>query len=478
MYYEIAVCGNSGDSCTLPAAVAGQLVIVVNNGANSADIFPASGDKIDGGSANAAFSLAAGANALFICQDGTDWDSLGGGFFTPSSTTTLSNKTIDLDANTVTGTLAEFNTALQSESFASLGGSETLVSKTLTAPVLNDPTFDVAVGVTAHTGSSQGDGAITSFFVEIATVGTTGDAVTLPSAAAGKLVVIANNGANSCDVFPASGDKIDGASANAAQALPAGSNRIYICQDATDWDAIGAGDITTTSTTTLTNKSLTAPVITGSASAAGTVLFKEDTDNGTNSCTLSGPQATADVTVTLPAATDTLVGKATTDTLTNKTLTAPAVTGLTGTFGAVTLNSSITLDGLPDSDHTANGPQTNSFNAGYTTTQSDLVYLDSNSKWLEADADATGVKSTSLLGIALEVKDDGEAMNVALPGSFVRDNSVYGFTPGVPLYMDTTDGGITATKPTGSGDTVRTVGYAVHADMIFFNPSSDYVTLA
>ena len=239
-FYEISVCANPGDAVTLPVAVAGQLIIVVNNGAQSADVFPASGDKIDGGSVNVAFALASGANALFICQDGTDWDSLGGGFFTPSSTTTLSAKTIDLDANTLTGTLAEFNTALQSESFASLGGSETLVSKTLTAPVLNDPTFDVAVGVTAHTGSSQGDGAITSTFVEIATVGTTGDAVTLPTAAAGKLVFIANNGANSADVFPASGDKIDGGSANAAQALPSGANRMYICQDATDWDVIGA----------------------------------------------------------------------------------------------------------------------------------------------------------------------------------------------------------------------------------------------
>jgi len=240
-FYEIATCANAGDSCTLPTAVAGQLVIIVNNGANSADVFPASGDKIDGGSANAAFALAAGSNALFICQDATDWDSLGGGFFTPSSTTTLSNKTVDLDANTLTGTLAEFNTALQSESFASLGGSETLVSKTLTAPVLNDPTFDVSVGVTANTGSSQGDGAITSTFVEIATVGSSGDAVTLPTAAAGKLVIIANNGANSADVFPASGDKIDGGSANAANALAAGVNRIYICQDATDWDTVGAG---------------------------------------------------------------------------------------------------------------------------------------------------------------------------------------------------------------------------------------------
>ena len=47
-FYEIATCANAGDSCTLPAAKAGQLVIIVNNGANSADVFPASGDKIDG----------------------------------------------------------------------------------------------------------------------------------------------------------------------------------------------------------------------------------------------------------------------------------------------------------------------------------------------------------------------------------------------------------------------------------------------
>ena len=60
------------------------------------------------------------------------------------------------------------------------------------------------------------------------------------------------------------------------------------------------GGISATSTDTLTNNSLTAPVLTGSSSAAGSILFKEDTDNGTNAVTLIGPAATTDVTLTLP----------------------------------------------------------------------------------------------------------------------------------------------------------------------------------
>jgi len=59
-------------------------------------------------------------------------------------------------------------------------------------------------------------------------------------------------------------------------------------------------------TDTLTNKSLTAPVLTGSSSAAGSILFKEDTDNGTNAVTLIGPASTADVTVTLPSSAGTV----------------------------------------------------------------------------------------------------------------------------------------------------------------------------
>ena len=57
---------------------------------------------------------------------------------TASSTHTFTNKTYDLGGtgNSFTGSLAEFNTALQGDSFVSLTGSETLTNKTLTTPTI------------------------------------------------------------------------------------------------------------------------------------------------------------------------------------------------------------------------------------------------------------------------------------------------------------------------------------------------------
>ena len=54
-----------------------------------------------------------------------------------SVSTTLSAKSIALGSNTVTGTIAEFNTALTDADFATLGGTETLTAKTLTSPRIN-----------------------------------------------------------------------------------------------------------------------------------------------------------------------------------------------------------------------------------------------------------------------------------------------------------------------------------------------------
>ena len=57
--------------------------------------------------------------------------------YVDSGTVTLTNKSIDLTNNTLTGTTAQFNTALTDNDFATLTGTETLTNKTLTSPVLN-----------------------------------------------------------------------------------------------------------------------------------------------------------------------------------------------------------------------------------------------------------------------------------------------------------------------------------------------------
>ena len=62
-----------------------------------------------------------------------------------ATTDTFTNKSIDLATNTITGSLAEFNSALQSESFVSLTGSETLTNKTLTTPVLTTPIANAGI---------------------------------------------------------------------------------------------------------------------------------------------------------------------------------------------------------------------------------------------------------------------------------------------------------------------------------------------
>ena len=78
-----------------------------------------------------------------------------------------------------------------------------------------------------------------------------------------------------------------------------------------------------TNTETLTNKTLTTPTLTtpvinagaqlkNGATSAGFAEFYEDSDNGTNKVTLIGPASTADVTLTLPAETGTVISTGTT----------------------------------------------------------------------------------------------------------------------------------------------------------------------
>jgi hypothetical protein len=72
---------------------------------------------------------------------------------TTNNTLTLSNKTIALGSNTVSGTIAEFNTALTDADFATIGGTETLTNKTLSSPVLVSGEERMVFTGTAATGT-------------------------------------------------------------------------------------------------------------------------------------------------------------------------------------------------------------------------------------------------------------------------------------------------------------------------------------
>jgi len=168
---------------------------------------------------------------------------------TLDNSVTLTNKTLALGSNTISGTLAQFNNAVTDATLVSTAGSETLTNKSV----------------------NLANNTLTGTFAEFNT---------------------------------------------------AVSNATLV---------------STTGTQTLTNKSLTAPVLTGSASSAGSIIFKEDTDNGTNSATLKGPASTADVTITLPAETGTVLTTATS--ILNGNLANSSIT--IGTTG-INLGGSIT----------------------------------------------------------------------------------------------------------------------------------------
>jgi hypothetical protein len=69
-----------------------------------------------------------------------------GGVVGRTTSQTLTNKTINLSDNTITGTKAQFNTALSDADFATITGTETLTNKTLTSPKINE---DVVITATA-----------------------------------------------------------------------------------------------------------------------------------------------------------------------------------------------------------------------------------------------------------------------------------------------------------------------------------------
>ena len=120
------------------------------------------GEKLQFIGANG-ITTSVGNNEVQIAIDGT--------VLTETSTDTLTNKSIALGTNTITGTLADFNTAVSDADLVSIAGKVTLTNKTLTSPVINTPTGDVATitgtqtlsNKTIDTGSNSITGTLFTF---------------------------------------------------------------------------------------------------------------------------------------------------------------------------------------------------------------------------------------------------------------------------------------------------------------------------
>ena len=73
---RLTTVGTAGDSVVLPASAPGMQIIVANSTATSANVFPASGEAINGLGANGAFALATTKVATFYCTNAGQWHSI------------------------------------------------------------------------------------------------------------------------------------------------------------------------------------------------------------------------------------------------------------------------------------------------------------------------------------------------------------------------------------------------------------------
>jgi len=173
-------------------------------------------------------------------------------------------------------------------------------------------------------------------------------------------------------------------------------------------------------------------------------------------------------------------------TLTNKTLTSPVINTPTGivkgdvglgnvdnTSDATKNAASVTLtnkqyklnSGL--SDNTANGLIIDGV-AGEGLVFGDICYLKlSDGKYWKADADAIATSGALTMALATIATD---ATGEFLLEGVVRNDTAYNFTVQGPIFLSTTAGGLTQTAPSGTDDVVQILGYPLTADKWLLKP--------
>ncbi|QKF94437.1 hypothetical protein QKU48_gp0979 [Fadolivirus algeromassiliense] len=236
--------------------------------------------------------------------------------------------------------------------------TQTLTNKTLTAPIIS--TISNTGTLTLPTNTDTLVGRITT------------DTLTNKTLIDNSTIIADVDDVTKQIKFDAGGTTATSTTITAAQT----ANRILTLPDATD-TLIGRS-----TTDTLANKSLqnNTNFFVDNADATKKIGFNTSSATTGTTITLSGVQTT-NRTLTLPDATDTLVGRATTDTLTNKTLTAPIISTITNT-GTLT---------LPTNTDTLVGRQT-------TDTLTNKSLVDASTYFVD-DSDTTKKMQFQLSGI-------------------------------------------------------------------------------
>lgn len=198
---------------------------------------------------------------------------------------------------------------------------------------------------------------------------------------------------------------------------------------------------------------------------------------------------------TLSIDTSITVDKTTVQTMTNKTLTSPVINTPTGIVkgdvglgnvdntsdvsknaAAVTLtNKIVQWTPLPGTDLTVSG-ETAQFTTNEAQAFGDLIYIKSDGKAAIAKADA--IATALVIGMAIGTYALGATGTYLLRG-FAR-NDAWAWTVGQPVYLTitgTTGNTLSQTAPTATNNAVVIIGIANAADEIYVNPQLVVVEL-
>lgn len=307
-----SVAASTGVALPTPAA-AGLIITIENRGANTLNVYPASGGTIDAAAANAPVTIPANGVARYEASSTTQWytttpvlagaggisTAYGNGVVTATMTATPSFTSLTLSnplavSSGGTGTASLIGNALVTTN----AGGTALTATAMTNGQLaigntgSAPTFGTISGTASQITITNGAGTITasvpSTFVApgnmqdtsglylstitgISAAGATqgtataittsnnvvstvaaGTGVILPTPAkAGFRLTVENRGANALLVYPASGGTIDSAAANAAVSIPSGAAATYLAASTTQWFTAAFPVVADTTSTTV-----------------------------------------------------------------------------------------------------------------------------------------------------------------------------------------------------------------------------------